>query len=501
MTSDESEALRVAHTLVASLGREGAIRAVDAIYNSMSVVDTAALAYDWTFWARPKQLAPQTDWRSWGFLCGRGFGKSRAVEEHITEEVQHGRAMSIGLCGQKEEKTIDMARALVDVAPPWFRPVIEVSSNMIVWPNGARGYIRTPEAPDAIRSENHHLVWLSEIQSWPVATREEAYSNFMFATRLGYARTVWDATPKRRHPILTRWLERAKADPEAHIIVRGTMRENAVNLGAGVVDELEREFGGTSKGREELDGEMVDDADGALFRQAWFDRNRRVAPDRFARRAIGIDPAVTSRKSSDKTGIIEAGLGVDGQAYALGDYSGQHRPEAWASITLDVYVRNACDVIVAETNKGGDLIVQNLRAAAQKRGMQVVVIGKDDRAPSRQDGIVYVREIYSRGPKEDRAQPVATACEANRISHARDAELSELEIVLTTWEPAPNAQSPDRMDAYVQVMKELLGLADGARSTKAGFVGITQAASALRSSPIPTSLAIEALLRGHRRGL
>ena len=182
--------------------------------------------------------------------------------------------------------------------------------------------------PGKVRGLEYELSWLSELQSWPKSTREEAFDNFFLSTRLGYARIVWDATSKKRHPLLKELLAKHEARPDVHVIVRGTTHENAGNLGDGYVEELERKFGGTQRGQEELLGEMLEDSELALVKQAWIDATRRNMPSALARRVVSIDPAVTARKGSDTTGIIEAGLGTDGQCYVLGDSSGKHEPQA-----------------------------------------------------------------------------------------------------------------------------------------------------------------------------
>lgn len=281
-------------------------------------------------------------------------------------------------------------------------------------------------------------------------------------------------------------LARAKSEPDRHVVVRGSSHENAANLGDGVLEELERELGGTQKGREELGGEMLEDAESATAKQAWIDAARRAMPERLVRRGIGIDPAITARSGSDRTGIIEAGLGVDGQAYVLQDLSGKHDPPTWAAIVLDTYARNGCDVIVVETNRGGALVTQNLRAAARDRGLSVVVL-EPNQPTQRLASVVYVKEKHSRGPKEDRAQPIATAYERKRISHVLGADLSSLEVTLTTWEPSPGANSPDDLDALVHIAGELLSLTSSTPDPSAGFRGIGAAADALRSGSPPRS--------------
>lgn len=481
---EPSPATRLVDRLVAVHGKAGAHEILDAILDKIPIHELAALAYDWTnFWARPKQLLPPGDWRSFGFLTARGVGKTTALANWNEGEVEAGRAMSIGLAAQNEEKTIAVqVAALIDASPPWFKPEWLASAKRLVWPNGAAAYVYTPEVPGAIRGggpggRGFDLAWLSEIQSWPAATRQEALLNFQFATRLGYARTVWDATPKKAHPILRAFLARSEKDPANHVVVRGTIYENARNLARGVISDLESEYGGTRAGREELLGEMLADAEAALVAQAWIDDHRRHMPE-MIRRAIGVDPAVTARQGSDRTGIVEAGLGVDGQAYVLADKTGKHAAHEWPKIVLDLYIDGACDVVVMETNKGGNLVIPNLRAVAEKRGLRVVEVGRDEH-PKHTPGVVYVKEVYAMGPKEDRARPVATAYERGRVSHVIGVDLGTLEETLTTWEPTPGARSPDDLDALTWAITDLLGLVAQRPDLRAGFQGIAQVARKL----------------------
>lgn len=502
----ESPAAILASRLAKSLGRDLAHRSLDVALRQFTNVELAALAARWEFWARPKQLAPAGKWRSWGFLTGRGFGKTRACAEYINAEVEAGRTSSVVLIAQTEDKSVEVhvegPTGLIATSPPWFRPTFEATPRQLVWPNGARAYVRTPETPGNIRSGEHDIAWCSEIQSWPAATRMEAWMNIQFATRRGYARTVWDATPKRRHPILKMLLKRAAERPENHCVVRGTSYENAANLGTGVLEDLEAEYGGTQQGREELGGEMLGEEEGALVKQEWIDRTRRQRPDRMTRKAIGLDPAVTSRRGSDTTGIALAGLGVDGQVLVLGDRSGKYKPDEWAGIVVAIYLEEQCDCIVVETNKGGDLVTQNLRAFAERRGLSVVVLGKDER-PQHLPAVLYVREVHARGDKMDRAQPLATAYERGRVSHVIGVDLVSLEDTLTTWEPSPGADSPGDLDALVHVSKELLGLADHKTDHAQGFKGIDVIGQALASAtpsrlitPQASSRIMSALLGG-----
>jgi len=467
-------ARKLVRRLVADLGRNGAHQAVDAMLARLSVLERAALAVHWPLWARSKQLAPNDDWRTWGFLTGRGFGKTLAIAHHIDDEVFTGRASLIGLAAQDEENSIAVQvlgpAGLQAVARPWFRPRWETGAKQLVWPNGARAIVRTPESPGKIRGLEYQLSWLSELQSWPRMKRDEAFSNFRISTRIGYGRILWDATPKRRHPILRQLLAEHEGNPRSHRIVRGSMYENADELGPGYIEDQESRLAGTRRGREEMLGEMLDDSEGALIEEDWIDNHRRPLPPVLERKVIGVDPSVTERQGSDKTGIIVGGRGADKQIYVIANRSGIYAAHRWADIVLDEYEKG-CDLVVVETNKGGNLLVQNLRAAAKERGLQVIVV-EEKWVPRRQAGIVFVREIYSKGTKEDRAEPTATAYKAGRVSHVEGGEgLDDLEDVITTWEPEVGARSPDELDALVQVVTELDELARLAPNPKADFRG------------------------------
>ncbi len=494
---------RAVQRLVDDLGPDGARQAIGPLCAKFTRLELAALAAHWPSWARPKQLPPLTPWRSFGFFGSRGLGKTRSCAEHVNMRVQAGRAGSIGLAAQNEDKSVEIhiegPTGLIKTAPPWFRPRWEAAHKQLVWPNGARAYVRSPEVPGTIRSGEHDLCWLSEIQSWPASTREEAFLNFQFATRVGDACTLWDATPKRAHPILLALLQAHELEPDKHIIVRGSIDENAANLGKGVIEDLKRKYANTAKGREELEGEMLTEGENPIAQQKWIDDARRRMPSVVLRRGLGIDPAVTSRRGSDRTGLVGAALGTDRQEYAhpdliktLGttdrqayvhrDLSGKYQPHEWATLSLDYYVENGCDIIVVETNKGGDLVIQNLRAmaAARKPRLTVVEIERTER-PQGQPGIVFVKQVHSRGEKVDRAAPLSTAYQQGRVSHVIGSDLSSLETTLTTWEPTPGARSPDDLDAENLIVTELLELADEVIDPSAGFDGIEEMARALRA--------------------
>jgi len=478
--------------LIEARGLEGAHAKIDEMLNGFSNVELAAHAHDWRgMWARPKQIPSPAGWESCGYLAGRGNGKTLGLSHFVNDEAEAGRAPLVCLIAQDEDSSVKLhitgPSGLIATSKPWFRPEWRASDLELIWPNGSRAYVRTPEVPRKIRGLEYHLAWASEIQSWPDATMDEAWMNVLISTRLGLSRVVWDATAKRRHPLLTRLLKEGEQDPQRHVVVRGSTYENVLNLGRGYIEKIERKYGGTRQGEEELFARMFDDAEGSVAKADWIKNARRVWPERFVRRILAIDPAVTERGGSDMTGIILGGLGVDGQGYVLGDHSGKHSPGAWAKIVLETYFKQECDCVVVETNKGGKLLAEVLRGAANRREVEIVLLGKTEK-PKHVPGVLYIREVYAQGSKADRARPLSTAYEKGRISHVEGVDLRELEDLLTTWIPTPGKRSPDRLDATVHAMVELLDLDDNEIDPRQGFKGIAAVAAAAGIAKAPPRL-------------
>ena len=436
-------------------------------------LELAALEYDWDFWARDNQHVPAGDWRSFMVLSSRRWGKTRSLGEFVIGEARSGRAPRIGFCAQTEDKAIEVMVegecGLISRSPPWFAPKWE--RNHLTWPNGAKAFPFTPEKPGNIRGPGVQLFWASEIQSWPVSTREEAFHNASLMTSLGYAKMLIDGTPKRRHPLIRMLLRDAEVSPEAHIVMGGRvgaflrMEENESNLGKGIIDDFRSRLGGTQRGREEVDGIFSEDDDGAMWKQTWIDRSRRDPPLEFRRRTIAIDPATTTHATSDDTGIIETGLGFDNQLYPLGDYTAKWRWEEWADKVLDVYVAGKCDCILIETNAGGKACAANLRARGESREridlgitLKMIEVDDNDPPPRFKQGFFNVKVVHAGKSKEERAVPIVALTEQGRVSFPRTKLLEELEEELCTWEPSPKNISPNRLDAFVWSCTELSGI-------------------------------------------
>ncbi len=463
--------------------------ALDAVLDALTPVERAQLWHAWeTFWARPEQLPPEGAWSSWGQLTGKGWGKNRANAEAITIEVIEGRARCVGLCGQTEDRTVDMMVhdedcGLIAVSPPWFKAKWKLGH--VVWPNGATAYVYSPESAGAIHGHSHDLFWASEIHVWPSATMLRAWDAINLGVRKGAARLIWDSNTCPRHPIIRELLDRAIKRPHRHKVTRGATYANADNLSAAQLEEWIAKWGGTAFGRQWLEGEQCDEAEGATFKQIWIERARRAPPARFRRRIICIDPAISTEPGTDATGLIEMALDDTGQLFVLDDFSGKLEPEAWGMLALERYLAGSCDCVMVERNRGGSLCTQNLRAAAlelsARLGRHVRVELLDLNAPTRHvPGVVYVKELYSRDDKTTRALPVAPLYEHGLVSHAIGAEerLAELESEMCTFVPGPKIKSPNRLDAMVFGAWELADLGRDGPSDARAAVRAAVAASA-----------------------
>lgn len=462
---------------------------VAAALAELSVVELAALAYDWgLFWARAKQLPPPGNWRSWGFLASRRLGKTRALAEFVNGEAASGRAMRQALIAQTEDLALEVMvhgdSGILACSPPWFRPIVE--GLKVTWPNGAEALIFTPERPGKIRGPGVHLAWASELQSWPTSKRREAFSNLTIMTSLGYARLVWDATSCDGHPILGELLERSEADPTQHYVVRGRIEENAINLGDGVVEALRKLYDGTATGRQELDGEYNRTVGGAKWLAEWIDAARRDLPDRLARRVLSIDPAISEREGTDDTGFADLGSIASGQLFVIENLTKKWGWDDWGVAAVNRYFAKRCDCIVLEINRGGAGCAANIRAAAKSEGYRVEVV-KLEEPVHHVPGVIFVKEVNSQESKGARADSAVTLYRAGRVSHVRDgAGLDELEHRMCThvFDPDhPGRNSPNEIDAVVHGVWELAGLWGTGLDLGVGFAGIEKMAEALRSSP------------------
>lgn len=293
--------------------------------------------------------------------------------------------------------------------------------------NGSRIKLFSADEPERLRGPQFHGAWGDELAAWKYP---EAFDQLQFGLRLGEKpQTVFTTTPKPK-PLVRNLVKR---EDGTVFITRGSTFENKANLAASALVELQARYAGTRLGRQELEGEILEDTEGALWLQDNIDRNRvDKAPVDLQRIVVAVDPAVTSGEDSDDTGIVVAGKDNQGSLYVLADYTIKASPMGWAQRAIDAYREHNADAIVAEVNNGGDMIPTIIKQI---------------------DPNVRVKTVRATRGKQLRAEPVASLYEQNRAHHV--GYLDKLEAQLTTWTP-DDPKSPDRLDALVWAATELI---------------------------------------------
>jgi phage terminase large subunit-like protein len=310
-------------------------------------------------------------------------------------------------------------------------PVYEMATGVVRWPNGGVCHLLSSETPDRARGYNFDGAWCDEIGAWE--NDQDTWDQVSFALRLTGPKGDAPAIVGTTTPRPTKLLRTLMADLGTRI-TRATTYDNAAHLNAAVLTHLEARYGSTRIGRQELMGEMLIDNPGALWTRSMMDACRVEHPPAEMRRiVVSVDPAGSSNKNSDETGIIVAGIDRAGIGYVLADLSGRYSPEAWARKAVEAYKSWRADRIIAEKNYGGDMVESTIKSVDRTVPVKLV--------------------IASRG-KAIRAEPVASYYEQGRVKHVGALHL--LEDQLCEWDPAASGPSPDRLDAAVWGLSELM---------------------------------------------
>jgi predicted phage terminase large subunit-like protein len=308
------------------------------------------------------------------------------------------------------------------------RPDYEPSLHRLTWQNGAVATLYSADEPDRLRGPQHDLAWCDELAAWRYP---QAWDMLMFGLRLGAdPRVVVTTTPRP-----TKLMRELLADPRV-AVTHGRTADNADNLAPAFLDQIVRRYEGTRLGRQELDGELLDDMPGALWTHGLIDAARVAAAPALVRVVVAIDPAVASGEDADETGIVCAGRAADGHGYVLADASGRYPPAEWARVAIAAWRAHRADRIVAEINNGGEMVEATLR-----------VIDPD----------VPFGAVHASRGKVARAEPVAALYEQGRIHHL--GALARLEDQMCSFTPdfdrTAAGYSPDRVDALVWALSEL----------------------------------------------
>lgn len=397
----------------------------------------------WTWQAFRGQREPEGDWRVWLIKAGRGFGKTRAGAEWVWARVREvGAEARIALVGgtldEVRQVMVEGESGLARIARAGEEARWIASRRRAEFSNGAIGFAYSAERPDKLRGPEHHFAWCDELAKWPASGPGEgrgaaAWDNLEMTMRLGTRpRIVVTTTPKEGALLrrLRALAELAETD--------GRSRDNLL-LPEAQLAALDAAYGGTRLGRQELEGELIEEAERALFPRELLEKARQRAPaprEAMRRIVIGVDPPGSA--AGDACGIVVCGLGPDGLGYVLADCSaGGLSPEGWARKVAAAAEAWGADRVVAEKNNGGEMVASVLRAA---------------------DELLPLRLVHAAEAKGRRAEPVATLFERGKAKLG--GVFPELEDELAgmseTGAYEGPGRSPDRADAMVHALAELM---------------------------------------------
>ncbi len=423
----------------------------------------ASLARRWALTARPAQLPPPGDWRLWLVLAGRGFGKTRCGAEWVDGLARANSHARIALIGATHDDVravmVEGESGILSLAGGGGRPLYQPALRRITWPGGAIATCYSAAEPESLRGPQHHYAWADEIGRWGMSGAagvtdsagggaEAAWDNLMFGLRLGGNPRVVATTTPRAVPLIRRLV----AEDET-VVTRGAMTDNAANLPPAFIAAVTARYAGTRLGRQEIDGELIEDVPGALWSRALIEALRVTREEvdgiGMTRIVIGVDPPAGSISGTggDMCGIAVAALLADGRIALLEDASvAAASPAAWAEAVARAADDYRSDRIVAEANNGGQMVMAVLRAAGQH---------------------LLVRLVHASRGKAARAEPVAAACEQGRVVLAGTFPALEDQIAGLTTGGAycGPGRSPDRADAFVWAATALI---EGANTGQPG---------------------------------
>ena len=400
------------------------------LIRSLNPADADALLYDWKLWARANQLAPKGDWSTWMIMSGRGWGKTRTGAEWIRERVQAG-YRRIGLIAKTPADARDIMiegeSGILACIPKDQRPTYETTKRRLTWKNGAVALAFSSHEPDHLRGVQFDTVWVDELATYEYA--RETWETMRFALRLSDdPRCLVTTTPKPMAII------KEIIKEEGTVLTTGSSYDNQANLTPQFFEQILSRYENTRIGRQEIHAELLDEAEGSLWKRDWIENTRVGECPNLLRIVVAIDPAVTKNKESDETGIVVAGIDDKNELYILDDSSGRYTPQQWGGEAIALYKRWMADRIVAETNNGGMMVESVLRQI---------------------DESIPYKSVHATKGKRVRAEPVSALYEQGRVHHV--GRHNDLEDQLCNWDPMSN-DSPDRLDALVWACTELIGV-------------------------------------------
>jgi phage terminase large subunit-like protein len=389
--------------------------------------------------ARGDQWPPPSndDWMYWLLRGGRGSGKTRSGAEWVREMRKHvGRIAIIGpTSASVRDVQIEGESGLLFVCDrAGVRVKYEPSKSRLTFlDTGCIAHTYSAEEPDRLRGPQHGAGWLDEPAHYK--NIDYVWSMFMYGLRLGVKPRVCLTTT----PLPNEWLFKMMDDPKSRQSVVSTFA-NSDNLADFFLEEMRNKHAGTRLGRQELEGEVLMDVEGALWNTEMIDpyREKNIPSlvdfaQSMEKIVVAIDPAGTSTQRSDETGIVVVGM-LDGRGYVIDDKSGKYKPAQWARKAVGLYETYQADAIVVENNYGGEMVRSTLENISERP---------------------RIREVNSRRGKFIRAEPVVALYEQGKISHVN--VLDKLETQLVSWVPG-KGKSPDRLDALVHGLTDVMSI-------------------------------------------
>ncbi|WP_375690234.1 DNA-packaging protein [Pseudooceanicola sp. LIPI14-2-Ac024] len=416
----------------------------DEFLDGLEEGELMALPFLFEFWAMEHQLPPEGDWRAWVILGGRGAGKTRAGAEWVRAQVEGARPGDPGRCRRVAlvAETIEQARdvmvfgdsGIMACSPPDRRPAWEAVKKRLVWPNGAEARLFSAHDPESLRGPQFDCAWADELAKW--RRGQDAWDMLQFSLRLGEDPRICVTTTPRNVRVLKTLL-----DSPSSVTTTAPTEANRANLADSFLAEVKARYEGTRLGRQELDGLLLEDVEGALWSASALERACVDILPELDRVVVAVDPPVTGHAGSDACGIVVAGVTMRGEvrnwrAYVIEDASvSAASPSQWAEAAIAAMHRHGAERLVAEVNQGGDLVESVIRQV---------------------DPLVPFRKVHAARGKAARAEPVAALYEQGRVFHLRGLGKLEEQMCAMATSGYQGKGSPDRLDALVWALHELM---------------------------------------------
>lgn len=445
-------------------------------FETLTPAERAILPYALRIWARPEQRFPTGDWRSLGYICGRGWGKTETIAGNMNAYIASGLIKQPALAGPTEDRVDEVQiKALINTAPPWCKP--ERYRKSLRYPNGVILETQYATAPENTRGSNYDFAWLSEMVAWQESTRVDFFERITTVVRIGRAQYVYDTTSKGINEVILAQLTMHERNPAMHILLSGTTFENPILSIKYLASEVAKLSGQALD--EELGGKIKLSADGALWDKALLDRTRvHARPARPKLTLVALDPAKSTSADADETGIMIGDSDDAGHTYVHTDQTGRHAVDGgWPNIAVDWCSREAAGILIERSGIGNTASFA-IVAVARSRGMNVVFLDRDaakEPFPRRKVGTIYIREVDAVSDKGARARGPAAEYAEGRAHIVGD--LPKLEYQMCNYVPGRTSKSPNNYDAHAHLVTELAGLAremPGARRADANAAASAQ---------------------------